>query len=56
LSLWLFAEQRRRDREAGCKYLFEKERGESTIRKKPKDRDRNIDFERGSGEVEVGEG
>lgn len=33
-----------RDREAERKYLFKKERGESTIRKSPKDRDRNVRF------------
>jgi hypothetical protein len=45
-----------RDREAERKYLFLKERGESTIRKSPKDRDRSSILKEVSGEDRVGEG
>jgi hypothetical protein len=45
-----------RDREAERKYLFLKERGESTIRKSPKDRDRSSISKEVSGEDRVGEG
>lgn len=43
-------------REAERKYLFEKERGESTIRKSPKDRGQISMSKEGQGEDEVGEG